>query len=395
MTPFLGGNRDISDIFLQTIDLIRILRVLIIIFLFFIAAKYFLATTTTQIIGMLKGPLGWYLFYGLIAMLSFVYSVQPLMSLWKGFEVTVSVMMAIYVYSRLKSYNDIKAFWQLNILIIAILVCSAYIGIIITPSKALVQMQQINFYVLAGVYPPINPNSLAQIASILCIISFVRFTLFHKSKLFYLTIILLTIPVLYLSYARTSLIALLVSIIFVLMFSKRYSFLFIGIVVISLCIFLPVKVSFIQYFEKGTSLYTFSGRLLRWPAALDLFSKSPLNGYGFYVASRVIYSSIVEVESASTTDNTYFDILLSVGIIGFVPFVMMLYSYTKKIIYVLRKKFKNFMSFNLEIISVSIIIMFKSLTGPSINILHFSLIIMLACIVCLMALSRYEDIIGT
>lgn len=379
------------DVVEQSVDAIRVVRILIFIFLFLIVIRDLLSSKSPRINRLVRGPLGWFLLYTIAAMISFLYSSQQLVSLWKGFELFVCITMAIYIYKHLMTYNDAEIFWKLNMGFLFCLILSAYGGLLIAPNLALFQMRQIDFRILVGVYPPINSNSLAQMAAILCAIFVIQYVYVNKKKPILLILAALMFPVLILAYGRTSLLALLVSIFLVLVATRQYKYFLLGVVAIGSYIYLTETAYPMQYIEKGTSLYTFSGRLLRWPSAWEVFVRSPVYGHGFYVTSRVIYASIVEIDYASTTDNTFFDVLLSVGIIGFIPFAVMLYTYVRKLIHSLRSKFKPFVKLRLEVMCVSIIIIFRSLTGPSISILHWNLILFLALIVTLESLDKYEN----
>ena len=122
-----------------------------------------------------------------------------------------------------------------------------------------------------------------------------------------------------------------------------------------------------------------------------MIKQAPFLGHKFYIASRIIYSEKVEVESFSTTDNTYFDVLLSVGILGFVPFMIMLYSLTKKLVtQVTSSNNQEFKKIRLELLCTTIIIYFRSLTGPSFQILHWNLPLFIALIIIISVLEGHD-----
>lgn len=392
LSIFLGGSRTSESILQQTVDPIRISRIIIMTCLAFFTILRLLLTEFKDLNGAFKGPLGLFLLYSIISMISALYSNQPLVSLWKGFEVFVCITVSIYVFQQLKSYEDINRFWTLNIVLLILLILSAYISAIVSPSEAFRELRDINFKQLVGVYPSINANSLTQMAAILTVVSFVRYLNSSKHKICFFLLLILALPALILSAGRTSIIGLLISLIIFLILNKNYDYLLLlgtGLVLF----FWLEGYSYIKlFFERGGSLYTMSGRLNTWPVAWVLFKSSPIYGYGFYVASRIIFAQKVKIEQFSTTDNTYLDVLLSVGILGFLPFVLMLYSFSKKMVRGLKTSHnKDIRRFRLEILCVAIIIFFRSLTGPSIQILHWNLTLFLALIICTLSLENYES----
>lgn len=391
LSPFLGGVRELEDILHQTVNPIRIIRIIIISFVFFMVIINMMLKNYERSGAILKSPLGWFLLYSIVGMASSVYSDHFFVSLWKGFEVFVYVITSIYIVQNLKKLQDLQRFWSLNITFIFILIVSSYIGVFISPSEAFTEMHRVSFKVLRGVYPFINPNSLTQMCAIVIVIFLIRFV-YDKNKYWSLFIVLFVFPALILSYGRTSILALFFAmmIFFVLTKKNRYLYL-LGVII--LFVFIIDGVSYIKLFmEKGDSFSTLSGRLTNWPEAWALFKKSPIYGYGFYVASRIIFSQRVKVESFSTTDNTYYDVLLSVGIIGFIPFALMIYSFIKNLTKNMdATRYSEITRLKHEILAVTIIILFRSLTGPSIQILHWNLSLFLTLIICLQRLNDFKN----
>ncbi len=387
-TPFLGGERSTEDILSQHVDPLRTLRIGIMVsFASIISVRMFLHKFR-DMSKIIKGPLGWYLLYAFIAMLSAIYSPQPLVSLWKGFEIFVMIITAILMCEKIHDYKELRSFWSLNVIFLILLVGSSYVSVILSPSEALLEVKGIDFKQLYGVYPPINSNSLTQMAAIVISIFMVRHLFSIRNKLNFL-LVLFAVPILIWAYGRTSILALFVTLTVIFILNRNYRHLFV-LGAIALIVFWVDGYSYVKlFFEKGGSLYTISGRIYNWQTALELFKESPVYGHGFYVAPRIIFSEKMKIESFSTTDNTYFDILLSIGIIGFIPFAFMLFSFISNFYTIYKKSLsRELIRFRLEMLSVLIIILVRGLTGPSIQMLHWNLTLFLAIIICLMSLER-------
>jgi O-antigen ligase len=391
LSIFLGGARAAEDILFQTVDLIRILRIALLTAVFFISIIIIFFNKFRGVKLSLKSPLVWFLVYAVIAMLSSTYSDQSFVSLWKGFEVFVYVIGAMFILRSMKSFKEIEKFWTLNLFFLVLLVGSAYLSAIFVPSEAFKEIRGVSFKLLEGVYPPINSNSLTQMAAMLIAIFIVRYV-YDKARIRYLSLTLLTLPTLVLSYGRTSILALFVAMLVFLILNRKYYYLFL-LGMISLLVFWVDGYSYVELFlQKGGTLNTMSGRLNNWPQAWELFKKSPIYGYGYYVAARIIFAERGGIEKFATTDNTYFDVLLSVGIIGFIPFILMLYSFQKKMFSTWTfSQNVSIMRLRYEILCVAIIVFFRSLTGPSIQILHWNLPIFLSLVVCTQSLEKVES----
>jgi len=119
--------------------------------------------------------------------------------------------------------------------------------------------------------------------------------------------------------------------------------------------------------EKGFT--SMSGRTYFWSAVLDAVSHAPVLGQGFYAGQRVLFGS-------STVDSTYLEVLLNLGVVGFLVFLSPLVL-TIKNIYKSRpvgKISKTDQFLWLQIAVFFTIIFIRSLSGPTFQVLHHNLI---------------------
>ena len=391
LSIFLGGSRGAEDIVEQSFDPIRILRIGVLLLLTAFVTIRLLTGRLKQLKLPFNGTFGWFLTYTIAAMGSAFYSEQPFVSLWKAFEIFACLLVAVSVYAELRSYQDMKTFWNLNIFFLVLLVFSAYIGAVALPGTAFHSLKNANFSQLTGLYPPINANSLTQMAAIVIAIYTLRTQDVPEHKGKSLLIVLCAIPIIVLSGGRTSILALCIALLIVFMLEKKYRSLFFTASAMTGAM-IAYGVYLMAFFERGGSLYSLTGRLNYWSASWEILKSSPFWGHGFYTASRIIFANTVGISSFSTTDNTYLDVLLSIGIIGFLPFLLAVYSFVRKLAAAFRaSKAMLEKAFVVEIISVAIIIFIRSLTGPSIQMLHWNLILFLAAAVCLYRLDHYES----
>jgi O-antigen ligase len=131
--------------------------------------------------------------------------------------------------------------------------------------------------------------------------------------------------------------------------------------------------------QKMAAIGTLSGRMEFWPEVLKKIWDAPILGHGFYASQRVMWN-------VSTVDNTYLEVILGVGLVGLIGLCIPLLS----IIINLWKTrpWKTGVSLNspirfiwIQMASIFIIVFIRSLTGPSFQILHISLIIFVILII--------------
>ncbi|HEY7582028.1 MAG TPA: O-antigen ligase family protein [Acidimicrobiia bacterium] len=68
-----------------------------------------------------------------------------------------------------------------------------------------------------------------------------------------------------------------------------------------------------------------SGRLTYWQAAVDVWSREPMTGYGFGAAGRFVAFETINVTTRSMLHSGYMELLSGLGILGVLPFVYVIY----------------------------------------------------------------------
>ncbi len=331
-----------------------------------------------------------YLIYAIIAMLSASYSVNALLSLWKGFEVfsVVSVLLVISVF--LKKLEDIQDLIGGTYLIILFLVVTAMLGFILAPEIALHKHAASSSGgggELWGVFPLINPNTLTQFSGIIAlsgvVASFHTTRTDHGALVLTFVLLILGVSVLLLAHSRTSLIALLSCV--VLFKSSKTKGLNYLLVAIAFVITVGVLENIIKFVLRGQSIELFlsmSGRTYIWERGWDAFMSSPLLGYGYYAGHRQLDLTGINSDIVSTVDNTYLEVLIDLGVIGLIPIAIAVWVTIRNMISARGINFSNNMRAVwrqcwVYIAVLLIFVLVRSLTGPSIQVYHPNLIIFL------------------
>lgn len=279
-----------------------------------------------------KGLPGLMFLYGLIGIVSVLYSPYRSLTLYKACEIIVDVSTVAFFLSLYPSPTSMKRWIDLNWFMIALLIACIWIGAMVSPRRAfriLSAYEGINknalFPVsLQGIMPIMNPNEVGFMGAGLSIASLSR--ILHASKQKERTIYVVSLAIglitLVAAQSRASLIGGFLAIILVLLLNKRIKFLVCAVLFFLLVLIYSGAPSlFMKYFMRGqhTKLFlTLTGRIAFWTLGWEVFKESPLYGYGFGAGTRYVVLYGVR-DGMSTIHNAWLEILVNVGILGLIP----------------------------------------------------------------------------
>jgi len=383
-TLYITGGQT-SGLNAATIDTPRIIKMIILLSLLSFSG-YALLTSSTNIrfgSGMLP-----YLLYIIFAFMSFYYSSNALLSLWKATEILTILMCFLWIKGKLKSLDNVIDIINIIWLILLYITLSAVLGGIIEPDLSYVR-QTYGTGIFAsefwGVFPRINPNSLSQIGALTAISGFISFITLKdmKAKTPSIIIFLLGFGVLLIAHSRTSLLAMFVCIFMILLYSKK-KIIALSILIPSVTILIVFGAQTIisDYVLRGQSTEVFSslsGRTEFWPLVWSAFLESPIVGHGYYAGHRELQLDKYSIV-ASSVDNTYLEVLVNLGVVGLALFLfsvfLLLHSlYKYRLGNTPKNTHKNWNIIWLSITSIFIMIFIRSMTGPSFQNLHMNLIL--------------------
>ena len=384
---FLGGVQETASEEVAVPGGMRLARFLVLVVLFLLIA--------TKLMGRLTAfrhagsATKFMLLYAVIAMWSASYSVSPLISLWKGFEVFVLVLVGIYIASELKQWEDLR--WLNNILMLLMLffVLSALLGVVLAPGEAFAKLELSSAIVVRGLAPPLNSNSLTQFSALLVVMA-LAFALNadkNRGKLGIWVVILLAGAVMLLGHSRTSIFSGILAAGGVLYFGRHR---FIALLAAAGgVIALTLTEVVLQYIYRGQSQEVFismSGRTYFWELIWKVFIDSPILGHGFYAAQRTLMS-------VSSVDNTYLEVLLGIGLVGLVAFVIPIIIVAVQLLLSIPKKTrpKREKMLWLQLMGLFVLLFVRSLTGPSFQVMHPNLVMFMMLLIGVQAYRRLKS----
>ena len=388
ITPFLGNTQG-GNLDSYVPDPVRMVRLLIILLLFALIATRILFRGSCLTLSGANAL--WMLVYALLAMSSSIYSIEPRLSLWKGFEVLTLVLVGISLAEYLRSFEDIR--WLLNLisLLLLFLAVSILAGVLIARSEAFPKFEVATgsmAFAAQGVFPLINANSVSQIGAFLMTFALIFGLNGGRGRETGTWLVFfIGVAIIILGHGRTSLFSALVAMVMIMLFGRHLLMAAIALLIgAPLYLFTSTGAIFSAFVYRGQSSHVFnsmSGRTFFWEKVWKAFSEAPLAGHGFYAGQRVGFG-------VSSVDNTYLEVALGLGTIGLIVFVIPVLCVG---ISLLRNKPRRPVSKTetaiwLQLVSLYIILIVRSFSGPSFQVLHHNLVIFMVMLVCTAAFIR-------
>jgi O-antigen ligase len=366
----------------------RIMRAIIVSFIFLISViGIFFQPASLKRAGSASG---WMAMYAFLAMLSAVYSVSPVVSLWKGFEVLSFVTMGVYIARFLVSHEDVQ--WVIDLICLMMLYfsVSVIISLLISPSEALPKSGSATGTVISAaqsVFPPIYPNSVTQFAALLSCLTLCQLLspFPRRGKKILVPIFIIGVLVIILGHSRTSILAALIAVMGILVMGRHAKTALTVSAIASAGLLYGFASIFMSFMLRGQTEEQFlglSGRIHYWQEVWKVFVESPLLGHGFYT-QRVILD-------VSSVDNTYLQILVGLGLIGLAIVCLVIV----KIVYQLLKYRPRRHDTSqdkllwLELVTLFIIVFMRSLTGPTFQDFNINLVLLMLLIIALSTIVR-------
>lgn len=389
----------VDEVYEATMELgaLRLARVLFFLLLSVILSFYFINKLRSRVVSC--AALSAYLAYTVVCLASTLYSPDQLQTVWKSFELLVSVLFGYALLQQTRGRPDKAAdlVYGSAFFLLVFSVCSLVGGVLFPDiaygiSESAGELDT-GTRSMGGIIPRINANTLGQIAGTITCLGLIELVgKSEKKKLGALIIIAVGCVTLLFAHSRTSFLAFLLLFPVVLLAMKRFSvmlFLFsLGIASV------PFGLSlFWEHLARGQTVdqfYSMSGRIYVWERAFEAFLANPWLGLGFYAGHKSLDLSGI-LSAHSTIDNTHLESLVNVGILGTVFLTLFALIIVRDLGVVLRRLGKSEnedLKAILFILTMTGFILVRSLTGPTYQVLHINLYIMLFCAVCLAVFRR-------
>jgi len=242
--------------------------------------------------------------------------------MWKAMEVILDVLIVVAIVGEKRPLDAIWKAYRIIIGFFIFLLCSAWVGAILTPSLAFLPSRGSIPFTIQGSYPLQNGNSLAFVSALVVFSRVCQLFRTKKKRMLNFLLISAAFITLILGQSRTSLVALFVALFVFFYFDKRKKYLlWVAVIGSPAIIYSGFTTLFSDYFMRSQSKELFmsmSGRTHGWQVAWHSFLDNPVFGSGFAAAAR---TEILGVSGASTLHGAVFDVMVGVGLVGLIPWL--------------------------------------------------------------------------
>jgi O-antigen ligase len=379
--------RDLSQLKSNPIDNLRLIRIIVmgIVALWAIGPLF----PMKKIDLALKPPMVYVLIYGLLALISVIYSPNKALTAWKSIEILVDTALATVIVYHLLSSGP-KRFLDVIYIVLGLLVFVMEIEAIINPSAAFMNYSEgLMQRQLGGVYPFMNPIPFGCVCAFVSVISTVN--LLHQTRnrdrFFYFLIFAMSTIGTLLSHARSAMIANFLGIMVILFLGRKYLLLVLSAGLILATTLVPQTQQYWFRTQNIEQLKDLSGRVSYWTSVLKVAKKSPIYGYGFYSAQR-------ELLDSETTDNQFLDVFIGLGAIGVFVMVLMIIVVWKDAIGLAvmanRSNSPDLVVITAKIISLLTVLSTMTLIGRGFSVHGEAFMMFMTVVICIQALKYGE-----
>lgn len=336
---FLSGlvfrTRSAADIGQDPLDGWALLRVGLV---FIAALVLFLRLTLRRsrwTRSLFSGVVGVFLLYPVFSLVSTAWSVSPPWTFYKSVEFLTDVLLLATIVATLETVEEYRRLVNLTLILLGLLIASAWIGAVIDPSDALFADSTVRIMTLparlVGVFPIVSCNELSAASAILGLIALCR--LFgkgegQKHRIGYQLLFMVAMVTLVITQTRGAFAAFFIGLVLLLILLRRFrlaavagisSFLLLAALLL-FTHFGKTAQDFLMRGQTADQASGISGRAEIWQDAFDSISEHPWMGYGGFAGARFVVLSRDSMNSSSL--NGYIDSALNLGVSG--PLILLI-----------------------------------------------------------------------
>jgi O-antigen ligase len=332
LSDFAFRQRTVTSIKASPIDAAALYRVALVGITAAVLAVRLAVKRPPWLGSLFRGLVGALTCYCAMSVISTLWSVYPVWSLYKSLEYLVDVALVAAVLATVCSAREYANLFNLTWAWFGLLLMSVWLGALLWPQEAWQTNVGTLGYQLSGVLPGIDANSVGEYGAIVAIVSLSGLLLPANGKpdrVWYGLTCTFGLTALVLSQTRSAMAGCLVAAVLVLLLSKRKGLAAFVLSGAAGLIFIGGAGSILwKFLQRGQSPELFqslSGRVGWWDFGWAQILKSPWVGFGAYTARFQVLAKLGEVD-ASSLHNAFLEVLVGVGIVGLVPLLVALFG---------------------------------------------------------------------
>ncbi len=312
------------------------------------------------------------LIYSCIGVLSALYSSAPMYTLYKATETLTDVILVASILASCHNLNEFIEFFAIAIGVFLLLEITIWLGMLFAPQLALKPGKSLFGRQLRGVLPVLNPNKVGFVSAVLVLAAPFGFLLtrLRKERIFYMTVLLASLPVFILAQSRTSLAGVFFAVLVFLILNKQIKWIVAMCVLTGLLLvcseFGTIMVDYLRKGENPEMIGTLTGRTVAWEYAWEMFKKSPILGYGFASGARF---DVLGGSSMIGLHGSIFDVLVNLGLVGTIPWLSAIIGTWIQLLFVFFKHSKRMLPrvrlVHTFMLSMVVLLTFRAVTATA------------------------------
>lgn len=329
-----------------------------------------------------QGPARWYFIYGLMAVISTIYSVFPLYTLYFSLKIVIAMMLVGYwLMLQQNSLQAVQKLLKIFYLVFLLQGMAIIILYFISPGLVGVVAGRFGYRLTGGIFADYGGSAL--LAGLFFLNRIFYGTRKHRNL--YFLLYLISWYFLLLSQTRSSItVAILFILIYVLLnddlnkkFKWIWSFSIITVIIIWIGYFDPI-VDYIT--RKKIAFDTLSGRTIAFSFLVERWKESPWIGYGFAAGVRAHLYDFVKMTTMGMggAHDSLSKVLIDLGVIGLIPLTLTLIFSWKNLANLYTKRMhytQSEISVVLQLICLLIMVSIQSVISGGIAALSIPFII--------------------
>ncbi len=230
----------------------------------------------------------------------------------------VAIFLTGTILAECNSTRDLETLVDMTWVFFGILLVTVAIGVVVSPSNALLPSAGLLGYQVRGLFPAIASNGVGDISALLGVVSVSRLSGSGTSRRWWMLLIVAT-GVLLISQTRSAWLGFVLGTLLVLVMNGRLRAL--GAILLGAVGLAATEAvdTIVAYLGRGQSvglIRSLSGRFAYWEYAGDLLAESPVLGLGAYAAGRFAVLAVVGSDEVSSVHNAWVEVAVGVGLLG-------------------------------------------------------------------------------
>jgi O-antigen ligase len=274
---------------------------------------------------LFRGLLGVLTLFALFSLISTLWSVRPLWTLYKSVEYLADIAIFGSIVAWMASPDRYESVLNWVWTLLGLMVVAAWIGAAIDPRDAFDYGETAVHRIpeLTGVMPVLAANAIGQIAAILSIVTLSRLWLRPKNDLnrdWYKMVLFFSIVTLFVAQSRSAIAGFLVGLMLLLFLSRQVLW---GVVLATggaaVLIFAEMQKGLTEYLLRGQDVAAaegLTGRVDWWTFAWEKFLHRPLTGWGGFAGGRFVVLASFGQGNIPDIHSSIVEALVDTGVFG-------------------------------------------------------------------------------